>query len=187
MKSIKKLPHLLLLAGLGLLSASCSDQLEDVQPNSSLSAASEQAASANSITMNTVPFTATAMIASCHGENIMFSGMIENRVKKTMSASGKSHFFRQFTVKGLTGIGLTTGTVYDVVGGAEMFSIKDPVYNADGSLNLPASLRESDIVIHRGTLVFVSREDGSRVVARHIITKVPGQGLKTNTWDCGGN
>lgn len=183
MKPIFQFRILLFVFLLAFAAAACTDQTDDVQPTSTLS----KDASANRMTSNEITFTAVAMIGWCHGEDIRFTGVIENRVKKSMSASGKTHFTRQFTVKGMTGTGLTTGTIYDVVGGAEMFSIKDPVYNPDGSLNLPASIAESDIVIHRGTLVFVSRTDGSRVVARHLITKVPGAGLKENTWDCGGN
>lgn len=146
-----------------------------------------ESASDNGITVTEITFTATAMIAYCYGENIRFTGIIENRVKKSVNANGEVHFIRHFTVKGMTGVGLTTGTIYDVVGGAEMFNIKDAVFNANGSLNLSGSLSESDIVIHRGTLVFVSRTDGSRVVARHDIQKVPGAGILQNRWLCAGN
>jgi hypothetical protein len=140
----------------------------------------------NSVSVTEITFTAIAMIAYCHGEDIRFTGTIENKVKTTISAGGEVHYTRQFTVKGMTGTGVTTGTVYDVVGGAEMFSIKDPVFNANGTLNLGGSLAGSDLVIHRGTLVFVSRTDGSRVVARHDIQKIPGQGIKENRWLCAG-
>jgi hypothetical protein len=167
------------MAGLYLLLMACSDQQDEVQPSATIAQ--------EAVTVTEITFTATAMLNSCYGEDILFTGIIENKVKKTESASGQTHFIRQFTVKGMTAVGLETGTEFDVIGGAEMFSIKDPVYNADGVLLLPASLTESDIVIHRGTLVMVSREDGSRVVARHIISKNPGQGVMTNTWDCGGN
>lgn len=183
MKQIFQFRVLLIVFLLAISTAACTDQTEDIQPTSTLS----MDASSNSMTTNEITFTAVAMISWCHGEDIRFTGVIENKVKKSMSASGNTHFIRQFTVKGMTGTGLTTGTIYDVAGGAEMFSIKNPVYNPDGSLNLAASISESDIVIHRGTLVFVSRTDGSRVIARHLITKVPGAGLKENTWDCGGN
>lgn len=87
----------------------------------------------------------------------------------------------------MTGIGLITGAEYDVLGGAEMFAIKDAVLNANGTLNLGESIAESDIVIHQGTLVFVNREDGSKVVARHIIKKIPGSETTVNEWRCGGN
>ena len=141
----------------------------------------------NGMTVTEIIFTATARIAYCYGEDIRFTGIIENRVKKSVNVNGEVHFIRHFTVKGMTGVGLTTGTVYDVVGGAEMFNIKDAVFNANGSLNLSGSLSESDIVIHRGTLVFVSRTDGTRVVARHDIQKVPGAGILQNRWLCAGN
>ena len=146
-----------------------------------------ESTSDNGMTVTEITFTATARIAYCYGEDIRFTGIIENRVKKSVNANGEVHYIRHFTVKGMTGVGLTTGTIYDVVGGAEMFSIKDAVFNANGSLNLSGSLSESDIVIHRGTLVFVSRTDGTRVVARHDIQKVPGAGILQNRWLCAGN
>jgi hypothetical protein len=145
----------------------------------------------NGMTVTEMPFTAVAMIAYCHGENIRFTGTIENRVKTTVNANG-NHYTRHFTVKGMTGVGVNalgvpTGTEYRVVGGAEMFSIKDAVFNDNGTLNLARSLTESDIVIHRGTLVFENIHDGTRVVARHDIQKVPGRGILQNRWLCGGN
>jgi hypothetical protein len=149
----------------------------------------------NAMSVTEITFTATAMIAYCHGENIRFTGIIENRVKTTINANGGNHYTRHFTVKGMTGIGVTntgapTGTQYNVIGGAEMFSIKDALFNPDGSLNLSGtlnSLTEGDIVIHRGTLVFEKVGDGSRVIARHDIQKVPGKGILQNRWLCAGN
>ena len=146
----------------------------------------------NAMTVTTMTFTATAMISSCWYENIRFTGIIENRVKTTTNASGGNHYIRQFTVKGMTAMGVNasgtpTGTNYIVQGGAEMFSVKEAVFAANGTLNLPASLTESDIVIHRGTLVFVNTETGERVVARHDIQKVPSSGILQNRWICGGN
>ena len=88
---------------------------------------------------------------------------------------------------GVNASGTPTGTNYMVQGGAEMFSVKEAVFAANGTLNLPASLTESDIVIHRGTLVFVNTETGERVVARHDIQKVPSSGILQNRWICGGN
>lgn len=137
------------------------------------------------MTVTEITFTATALINDCFGEDIRFTGIIENHVKVTTAPDGSNHYTRHFVAKGMTGTGLETGTTYDVVGGAEMFSIKDAVFT-NGSLNLGSSLTESDIVIHRGTLVFVSRTDGTRVVARHDIQKVPGAGLLHNEWHCGG-
>lgn len=142
-------------------------------------------ASSSGMTTTEITFTATALINDCFGENIRFTGIIENHEKVTTTPNGSNHYTRHFVVKGMTGTGLETGTLFDVVGGAEMFSIKDAVFT-NGSLNLGGSLTESDIVIHRGTLVFVSRTDGTRVVARHDIQKVPGAGLLQNVWHCGG-
>jgi hypothetical protein len=142
-------------------------------------------ASANT-TITELQFTATAMIAHCYGENITFTGTIENRVTTTTDAEGEIHYTRSFNTKGMTAKGQVSGTEYDVIGGAEMFAIKDAVF-INGGLSLPASLAESDIVIHQGTLVFESRTDRSRVVAQHIIRKLPGQDRVVNTWECRGN
>ena len=143
-------------------------------------------------TMTEITFTATAMISYCWGENILFSGIIENHVQTTVTENG-NHYSRHFTTKGMTAIGVDaqgnpTGTMYNVIGGAEMFSIKDAVFNpTTGALNLAGSLTESDIVIHRGTLVFENVETGEKVIARHDIQNVPGQGIKQNRWLCNGN
>ena len=156
------------------------------------SEASSTPSSANRMTVTELVFTATAMIQSCWGENIRFTGVIENHVKTTVTPNG-NHYTRHFTVKGMTGVGVNaqgqlTGTQYNVVGGAEMFSIKDAVFDpVTGALNLAGSLTESDIVIHRGTLVFENTVTGARVIARHDIQKVPGQGILQNRWVCAGN
>lgn len=147
-------------------------------------------ASSNAVSTNTsikeMEFTAVALIEKCHGENIRFTGTIENRVTTTTDANGVIHYTRSFRTKGMTGTGLKSGAEYDVLGGAEMFAVKDAVLNPDGSLNIPGSLAVSDIVIHQGTLVFENRSDGSKVVARHIIRKVPGRNTIINEWKCGG-
>lgn len=137
-------------------------------------------------TITEIQFTATAMIAHCHGENITFSGTIENRVTTTTDAAGEVHYTRSFNTRGMTAKGQVSGTEYDVIGGAEMFAVKDAVIT-NGGLNLPASLSESDIVIHQGTLVFESRIDGSRIVVQHIIRKVPGQDDVISAWECRGS
>lgn len=179
---------LLVLTGLFILSfTSCSKENLDepvIQESLDLQASSKAASAGSSITE--IQFTAVALIEDCHGENIRFTGTIENRVAKTTDARGVVHYTRSFRTKGMTGIGLLSGTEYDVIGGAEMFAIKDAVLNPDGGLNLSGSIAESDIVIHQGTLVFQSRTDGSRVVARHIIRKVPGSDITINEWKCGG-
>lgn len=145
------------------------------------------AVSSNRTIITQITFTATAAIAYCHGENIIFTGTIENKVNTTVDNNGIVHYTRHWIVKGLTGTGVSTGTIYDVTGGAEMFSVKNAVLNSNGTLNLPSSLTESDIVIHEGTVVFVSRTDRSRVVARHVIRKVPGSDTILNEWICSGN
>jgi len=157
-----------------------------IEESLNLEAAPASRAASSGSTMEEIFFSATALIEHCHGENISFSGTIENRVSKNLDARGVVHYTRSFRAKGMVGTGVTSGTVYDVIGGAEMFAIQDAVLNANGSLNLPRSIAESDIVIHQGTLVFQSRTDGSRVVARHIIRKVPGSDTIINEWKCGG-
>lgn len=157
-----------------------------VEESLNLEAAPASRAASSGTTMEEILFSATALIEHCHGEDISFTGTIENRVSKTTDARGVVHYTRSFRAKGMVGTGVTSGTVYDVIGGAEMFAIQDAVLNANGSLNLSRSIAESDIVIHQGTLVFQSRTDGSRVVARHIIRKVPGSDTTINKWICGG-
>lgn len=143
-------------------------------------------AASSATTIEEISFSAVAMISACHGENIAFTGIIQNRVSKTTDATGQVHYTRSFRTRGMTGTGTVTGTTYDVIGGAEMFAIKNPVFNAQGMLNIPGSLGESEIFIHQGTLVFRSRTDGSKVVARHIIRKVPGKEEVISKWVCAG-
>lgn len=156
------------------------------------------AAENGGMTTSTICFRAIAQISACNeGEDILFFGEIENHVKTTQT-NGQTHVTRHFVVKNLEGLGIMpggslsamtcnstftgtyTGSEYDVQGGAEMFNI----HFGEGGSATPAG---SEIFIHRGTLVFVERATGRRVVARHIITQVPGQGLKDNRWDCGGS
>ena len=61
---------------------------------------------------------------------------------------------------------------YEVLGGAEMFNRKP---DENGVLQ---------VRIHRGTLVFSSLTDGTKIIARHIITNVPGRDETINTWEC---
>ena len=178
---------LLTLFGLFVICISCSrEDLNEtfVQETADLEASSR--AESNGTSFEEFTFTATALIEHCHGENILFTGIIQNRVSKTTDARGVVHYTRSFTTRGMTGTGIPSGTKYDVLGGAEMFAIKDAVLNANGSLDLSESIAESDIVIHQGTLVFRSRLDGSKVVARHVIRKTPGSNTIVNEWKCGG-
>lgn len=167
---------------------SCSkDEIEATLIEDSSDLKASFSTEATSTTIEEIVFTAVALIEHCHGENIRFTGTIQNRITKTTDSQGGIHYTRSFRTRGMTGIGLITGAEYDVLGGAEMFAIKDAVLNANGTLNLGESIAESDIVIHQGTLVFVNREDGSKVVARHIIKKIPGSETTVNEWRCGGN
>jgi hypothetical protein len=175
-------------------SFSCSDSaLEEIsarrlvrQNSSEIQPEASDALSASSNTSITeTTFTATAQVAYCYGENISFTGTIQNRVTKNTDASGEVHFTRSFYTKDMSAKGVVSQTEFDVLGGAEMFAVKDAVLPS-GSLDLSKSLVESDIVIHEGTLVFQNREDGSIVVARHIIRKVPGQEVPVNQWECRG-
>ncbi len=156
----------------------------------------------NGITTRSECFQALAEIAHCNdGEDILFTGMIELKEKISVNRKGQTHINRHFGVKGLTGQGVTggtllpatgpacnkdytggtfTGTRYVVQGGSEMFNI---IYSEGGS----PTLAGSDLFIHRGTLVFVEVTSGKKVVAKHKITKVPGQGITDNSWDCAGD
>jgi hypothetical protein len=63
-----------------------------------------------------------------------------------------------------------------------MFSIH---YQGTGAV--PAATGSNvDVYIHQGTLVFVNTATGQRIVARHIIRKVPGQEGLVSMWTCGG-
>lgn len=199
-RGIRSFNLVLLLAG-GLFWSACQKEALNSAPERSgeIQASKHSAAAENGgMTTSTLCFRAIAQISACNeGEDILFFGEIENHLKTTMS-NGQTHVTRHFVVKNLEGRGISpggslsamtcnstftgtyTGTEYDVQGGAEMFNI----HFGEGGSATPAG---SEIYIHRGTLVFVERETGRRVVARHIITKVPGQGLKENAWDCGGN
>ncbi len=179
---------LMLLIGIFFFFASCSkEEMNETLNVDSLNLKSSSDAVTTTITE--VQFTATAMIAYCHGENIRFTGTIQNRVTTNTDARGVVHFTRSFYTKNMTGIGLDpdTDNEYEVLGGAEMFAVKDAVLDSNGNLNLSGSIAESDIVIHQGTLVFRNVADGSKVVARHIIRKVPGSSTVINHWKCGGN
>ena len=167
---------------LTIISTGCQKQL--LNKTESPTVAVNSSKSNNETIASQISFSTTALIAYCHGENITFSGVIENLVTTITDEQGVVHYTRHFRAKGLTGVGSVTGTVYDVIGGAEMFSVKDAVLNANGTLNLSGSLSASDLVIHEGTLVFVSRTDGTIVIARHIIHKLPNVGITENHWVC---
>jgi len=175
---------------------------QTIQSKANSGNANNGGSTSNGITTRSECFQALAEIAHCNdGEDILFTGMIEVKEKISVNGNGQTHINRHFGVKGLTGRGVTggrllpatgpacnrvytggtfTGTHYVVQGGSEMFNI---IYSAGGS----ATLAGSDLFIHRGTLVFVEVTSGKKVVAKHKITKVPGQGIKDNSWDCAGD
>ena len=155
------------------------------------------------VLVESVCFKAIALVAGCKEgvtENIEFTGTIENRVNSTQSGNGNTNYTRHFVVKGLTGkgtmggtltpttgpvcartaVGGYTGTTYEVIGGAEMFSIH---YTGTGAV---PSVSGSNVYIHQGTLVFENTVTKERIVARHIIRKTPGQDASVNIWTCGG-
>jgi hypothetical protein len=146
--------------------------------------ANSMAASTNGTIKRTVTFgPATTNFSNTCLENIQFGGTIEEIIHKSTDAQGNVHYVRSFNAKGMTGVGLTSGMSYTVVGGNEMFSIKNPIMGAMYP-NIGASINNSDVLIHQGTLVFV-REDGERVVARHTIIVNP-NGTVKNEWTCAG-
>ncbi len=166
---------------------SCQKQLQTKVSDSNqstfaLAAERTDESAVNKVTITEIPFgpVTTNFVNTCY-ENIRFGGMIENKVHVSTNDNG-NHYSRQFVAKGMTGIGVITGDVYTVIGGSEMFSIKNAVFNQNGSLNLLLSLSASDILIHQGTLVFES--DSRKIVARHVIRKVPGREEIINEWIC---
>ncbi len=159
---------------------------ENAKKSTSLSAteANAMAASTNGTIIREVTFgPATTNFRNTCLENITFGGTIVEKIHKSTDAQGNVHYVRSFTTKGMTGTGLTSGMTYTVVGGNEMFSIKNPVMGAVYP-NLGASINNSDVLIHQGTLVFV-RQDGERVIARHTIIVTP-HGVIKNEWTCAG-
>src|SRR5688500_16831706 len=122
------------MAFLCLLLTSCQKESQERQSDELQEAVSSNGslASNNQVTVTEIPFgpVTTNFVNSC-SENIRFSGMIENRQHVT-TTDGGNHYVRQFVAKGMTGVGVITGDTYSVVGGSEMFSIKDAVFNTSG-------------------------------------------------------
>lgn len=156
----------------------------------------------DAVTVTPICFKAIALVAGCKDgvtENIEFTGTIENRVQSTQTGNGNTNYTRHFVVKGLTGrgtmgtaltpntgavcsrtpIGGYTNSTYEVIGGAEMFSIH---YTGTGAV---PTVPNSNVYIHQGTLVFVNTVTKERIVARHTIRNTPGQPV-VNMWTCGG-
>lgn len=143
-------------------------------------------------------FTALAGVSGCIGENIILGGLVELVESTTVDQNGHVHYTRHWTVRGLTGRGVlpggtintgstlcprpytgqTTSNVYDIVAGQEMFSVKDP----NTTTGVPNAVLSGEIFIHQGTIVFVNRATGERIVVRHEIIKTPGQGILRSAW-----
>lgn len=179
---------------------SCQKQTLQPETLNSLMAADSKTGSESlradaNTTQTSTCFSAIAQVSACAGEWIRFSGEIILRQTKTVNATGATVITRSFSVHDLSGVGVTagsslsamtcvgtlrngtlTGTTYTVAGGAEMFSIH---FTEGGA----ATLGGSNTFIHRGTLVFVSNENGQRTIAMHIIRKVNGI-VQENTWAC---
>ena len=119
--------------------------------------------------------------ATCGGDigSIRFGGT--RTMVRRVSGNDTTLAFRVQNFVGWTFVGPSpalytqANVLYDVLGGAEMFNIK----REGDAPNAPVTVK-----IHNGTLVFVSRLDGSKIVARHIIRDLPGTGAVLNTWEC---
>lgn len=133
--------------------------------------------------ISTASFSATAAIQYCWGENVRFYGTIENKVNTTTDANGVVHYTRHWSIKGLDAVGVTSGTIYTVIAGAEMFTVIDPVFNSGG---IPQAVRSGMVFIHQGTVVLENSLTGKRVIARHVIKKNPQTGVVTSGWFCMG-
>jgi hypothetical protein len=158
-----------------------SDEQPIVQssPNSSSVSISQEGA-----TTRTVNFGPTANLFSCLGYNVKFNGepvvLTETAVKD--ENGNVQSYTRHWTVKGVTAKAVypngadypnTTNRInFDVVAGAEMFSIKDP----NTTTGTPNAVLSGDVFIHQGTIVLENTATGERVVIRHQVLKVPGQG-----------
>lgn len=161
-------------------------------------AKSTSTVTAERATTRDVCFTAIAAINGCIGENIVFGGTLEYKENTTIDQNGTVHFTRHWGLKGTTGKGVVpggsintaaagcpkpytgnyTGNNYEVIAGAEMFSVKDP----NTTTGAPSAVLSGDVYIHEGTVVFVNTVTGERIVARHQIIKNPGQGIVRSGW-----
>jgi hypothetical protein len=122
------------------------------------------------------PFSATANVTACLGYNIRIYGTVDFKINKVYDKDGNLiHFTRVWSIKGLEAerVGMTS-VKFDVVAGQEMFSVKDPVLNTTGIA--PILSPTSEVFIHQGTIVLENRETHERLVIRHQIIQVPGQG-----------
>lgn len=115
-------------------------------------------------------FFARATCTSDIGHDIWFGGQREMRESSSGGSITRSFVVNDFQgwLTAVTASNyLTVAPDFEVLGGAEMFNIKDGVTR-----------------IHEGTLVFVALDGSHKIVARHIIRNVPGQETGVSTWQC---
>lgn len=118
-------------------------------------------------------FFAMAACADDIGFNIRFGGsrvLVRHVAGEDTTLSFRTQDFQGWKLPETTFDQTTVD--YDVLGGAEMFNIKR---DESGALQ---------VRIHEGTLVFESLDGSHKVVARHTIRTVPGQGTMVDDWRC---
>ena len=193
-QNFKLMPYLLLLF-ISILS--CKKDISSINQEEQLSSSSPIEMTASRVTTREICFTAIAELTGCIGEHIKFGGIVELRESTVVGGNGVTNYIRQWSVRDLTGQGIvaggtinntsttcprayngtTTTNVYDIVAGHEMFSVKDP----NTTTGAPNAVLSGDIYIHQGTVVFVNRVTGERIVARHEVIKNP-QGIHRSGW-----
>ncbi len=118
-------------------------------------------------------FFATAACAADIGFDIRFGGprvLVRHVAGTDTTLSFRTQEFQGWRLPETT---FNQSTVdFTVLGAAEIFNIKR---DESGALQ---------VRIHEGTLVFEALDGSYKVVARHIIRFVPGQGLMANEWRC---
>lgn len=146
-------------------------------------------AQASTHTVTSVNFAAVAIVANCVGHNIRFAGQVEFKTTTVRNEDGSvRHFTRTWSIKGLqatswssssasSGSPVVNGEVtnYEVVAGAEMFSVHEP------SGATPGTPANAEVFIHQGTLVLQNTATGDKMVVRHEIVKNP-NGMVKNGW-----
>jgi hypothetical protein len=121
---------------------------------------------------------ATAMCGPTIG-NIKFSGKIQGIDHTTVDANGNVHRTRVWRVRGLTAENLTHGTLYNVIGGAEMLTWHTHLGQVPGVVGKS---------IHAGTLVFQPVGGGTPVIAHHAVRYFEGPDgeprMDFHSWRC---
>lgn len=138
-----------------------------------------QSAANGGATTRNINFGPLLPLSNCLGYDIKVTVQAVEILETTVSTTGRVHYTRHWRVNGLsaTSVGVTPVKNFDLVAGAEMFSIVDP--NSTASPSAPSS---GNVFIHQGTMVFENTETGERIVARHQILKNPGQGIFRSGW-----